>query len=677
MIEKKEKFNFVKFDKAKKLQIQKYECESIQPKYKKILSGISILLFIISYYMYYLSFETCKEGQFSCGKKVLWIKKKLTQAITSAILLSILIELIILKLLSKLHLIHLVIFYLIMYIYSHGLEFYDHGLYNLLGCLLVIICCNILFIPFNLLLILIRYQKKLFIIIYINFLVMLSFSYYYFISTRLDCKDWQKGLNNTYIENDVMKYGCQIKFPKTCLYKIGTYFVDFSKIYKIECKGEKKGRKKLLEFSKSPFINSTTKRFGFPINTKIPMCTEAQGNKNDTLTLCIQLNLLDMENQKLLNNLGKEMRPEIIVDFSNNTKGDLIIDLNYNETLSKQRKELEKNSNPLYENVLILYFDSVSRSTGIRKLKKTMKFIEKFMPYIGGYNELYPGENFHSFQFFKFHAFLQYTHGNYPKMFYGKDKSPDMIRITKYFKEKGFVTAFSNDFCQRESCSMPHKMSNEQICDHEYINCDPNQKKINSMIKRCLYDKINLDHQLEYGYQFWRKYNNNRKFLLVLSNDGHEGTLEVIKYSDEVIYNFLNNLFNEHLLKDTIIFILSDHGCPMPSTYYFNDFFYLERSLPMLYIISYDNNNLNYELQYKNISENQQKFITPYDVYNTLGHIIFNENYGKIKFKEKVKYDTPRTSKGESLFKKINPKLTPSNFRNMSKGACIKNKKKN
>ena len=340
MIEKIKNIQLIKFYIINKnLKNDKNESESYQSKCKKHFSYISILLFIISYYMYYLSFEPCKESQLSCSKKIMWITKKLTQAITCAIILSILIELMILKLISKLHLLHIAIYYVIMFIYSHGLEFYDHGLYNLIGIILIIISCIILFIPFNLLFLLIRYQKRLLIIIYIIFLIILSFSYYYFISSKINCKDWQKGLNNTYIENDVKKYGCQIQFPKTCYYKIGTYFVDLTKLYKIECKGEKKGRDKLLGFSKSPYINSNTQRFGFPINTKIPLCTEASNYFNRTLQLCNQLNLLDMDNKEILNNLGDEMRPEIIVDFSNNTKGKLIIDLNYNQTLSQQRKE--------------------------------------------------------------------------------------------------------------------------------------------------------------------------------------------------------------------------------------------------------------------------------------------------------------------------------------------------
>ena len=63
------------------------------------------------------------------------------------------------------------------------------------------------------------------------------------------------------------------------------------------------------------------------------------------------------------------------------------------------------------------------------------------------------------------------------------DKSENMTRITKYLKENGYITAFSNDMCLRDSCWMTHDMSKEEICDHKLILCDPNMKSINSMIK--------------------------------------------------------------------------------------------------------------------------------------------------------------------------------------------------
>ena len=97
----------------------------------------------------------------------------------------------------------------------------------------------------------------------------------------------------------------------------------------------------------------------------------------------------------------KLSRPEYIVDFSKDPLGELILNINYNETLSIERKKLEKNSVPYSENVLVLYVDSISRVNSIRQLKKTLNFFEQFMPYKGKHNEKFPEENFHSFQFLK------------------------------------------------------------------------------------------------------------------------------------------------------------------------------------------------------------------------------------------------------------------------------------
>lgn len=584
-------------------------------KLKYIISHCAFILFFLSYYLYYLALEKCMRGQYECGKKIRWIQKKLAQAIFSSIIIAILIEFMLLNLLTKIHLIHVFIFLSSFYIYSHGQEFYDHGLFNFLGHIIIIITTIILFLPFN-------------IIIY-------------------------------YIETN--------NFP---------YISSFQKYhFLIKCGSDLTGKEETLKFSDSPYINENTTRFGYPLTNKDPMCLNKPRKKNN-INVYVKKNILDMDNKQLLAN-EKNNIPEIIADFSKNKYGELIINVNYNDTLSKERKNLAKNSKPYTENILILYFDSVSRSNGLRQLKKTFKFIEKFMPYKGYFNKLYPNEKYHAFQFLKYHSFRFHTRGNYPKLFYGRKKGRNLVRITKYLKINGFVTGFSNDFCQLDSCYLPHNMSKEEISDHEFIICDANKKDINSMVKRCLYDKINIGHQLEYGIQFWRKYKNNRKFLLIVNNDGHEGTLEVLKYDDKYVYKFLNDLFNENLLKDSIVMILSDHGCPMPSLYYFNDFFKYDDALPMLYILSYDKGNLTYDEQYKHLIQNQQKLITAYDIYNTIGHLIYWNSYKKIKNKEKSHKDTPKTKFGKSIFTEIDSKRVPSDYKNMSKKVCIRIKNKN
>ena len=637
-------------------------------------SHAAYVFFPLSYFLYYLSLEKCFEGIFICSKKINWIYKKIFQAFFSAIITAILLEFILLKLIAKKHLIHVFIFLSCSYFYSHGQDFYDHGLFNILGYIIIVIITLIFIFPFKILIYLLNNRKKKLIFIYLTILIVLFFIYINLINSYLNCNDWHKGLNNTYIENDIKEFGCQIKFPKFCPYKIGSYFLDISKLRKVKCGKATTNKKKIMKYSISKYINQNTKRFGYPLTNKNPMCLK-RPNKKRSISLYVKKNLIDMDNIEILDKL-KENTPEIIADFSKSQLGELKINVNYNDTLSKERKKLEKYSKPYSENILILYYDSISRSNGLRHLKKTLKFIEKFMSYKGYSNKLFPKEKYHSFQFLKYHSFIFHTRANYPKMFYGCNKGKNMTRITKHFKKNGYVTAFSIDMCKLDSCYLPHDMSKEEISDHEYLICDPNKKGISYMMKRCLYDKINIAHQLEYGNQFWVKYKNNRKFLLIVNNDGHEGTLEVIKYDDEYSYKFLNNLFKKNLLKDSTVMIMSDHGCPIPSIYYFSNFFRYEENLPMLYVLSYDKKNLTYDEQYKFIYQNQQKLITAYDIYNTIGYLIFWNSYKKIKNKENSRTDTPKTKFGTSIFEEIDSKRTPSIYKGMRTNICITIKNK-
>ena len=116
---------------------------------------------------------------------------------------------------------------------------------------------------------------------------------------------------------------------------------------------------------------------------------------------------------------------------------------------------------------------------------------------------------------------------------------------------------------------------------------------------------------------------------------------------------------------------MSDHGCGMPSIYYLNDFFKIELNLPMLFIIINDRKNINYNKQYYNIQKNQQTLITGYDIYNTISHIIYGDNYSKILPKNNL-YDTPKSGKGKSLLEKINQKERhPKNYSKMTVSVCI------
>ena len=644
----------------------------------KILFYSIYTFFFLSYLLYYKSLEPCTQGEDRCNGMKYWIEIKIKEVIFSCLIMVILFELIIYKVISKLHLIHMIFNFILFYLYSHGLNFADHGLYNLRGYLILFIVLFIIFLPINVLIYFIKERNKKIIIFLhiIKFIFSLALCIIFYNIYTTNCNDWPKGLNNTLLDNSSKKYGCQIVFPKRCPYQLFKNFLDITKILGKECKKfHINTKKKLLKLSKSPYINAKVNHIGYPLTNKDLSYSRDFIDRKNIMRKCFLKNLVDLENKEVLNKYFKNKTPEVEVDFSNNKYGEMNINLNFNKTLSEERILYEINSTPYSNNIIILFIDSVSRVNSLRQLKKTLNFFEKFMLYNGVSKDKSSSEKFHSFQFFKYHSFLYYTKFNYPILFYGSARNKNIVLITKYLKENGYVTCFSNDICSKDNTRTKHNLTIEEVYDHQFIICDPNRENININTIRCLYGKQNIEHLYEYGDQFWRKYKDNRKFLLIVSNDGHEGTLEVIKYADNIIFNFINNLFNDNLLNNTSIILLSDHGSGMPSIYFPYDFYKIEEQLPMLYMIINDRKNISYEEQYKNIYDNQQTFITSYDIYNTIGNLIFGDKYNNIKIKTE-NHDTPKSRYGKSLFEKINQKIrSPKLFRHvgpMTEKVCIK-----
>ena len=581
--------------------------------YKFKYNFISLIFFCFSYYLYYKSLGRCFLGTDVCGREMTWIIKKVNQVAISGIISSILFFLIILNLISRLHIIHFLLIFCVFYKISNGVSFDDHGFYNFIGFISIFIIAFIILIIIKSFISLIIYYYKLHKISRLIFLLIL-FIIYFNITDPMNCNDWGKGLNETFLENEINKFGCQIYYPKICPYKILKYFQDLTKIYNINCSSISKNNKEIiLQNSKSPYINKNTTKFGFPLTNKGIIST-LDSFDDYVINNYVINNLFDVE--KDMNNITGY---ELVLDFSKTELGEYIINVKYNESLSKERKLLENKILPYSNNIIILYIDSVSRASSMRQLKKTLSFFETFISYNGGHNPKYPEQNFHSFQFFKYHSFLFQTSGNYPRIFYGnKLEDKNLVLLTKYFKENGYITNYNGDFCQRDNTRTFHNLTKSEVYDYQFLLCDPNKGDYKSPFKKCLHGKMNIEHLLNYSNQFWRKYKDNRKLSVTITNDGHEGTLEALKYIDSPLYDYLFGLYNDNLLKDSSIILLSDHGVLMPSFYNVYSFFRKELRLPMLYLIINDRKNFNYKDQYFHIQKNQQIFITAYDIYNTI-----------------------------------------------------------
>ena len=668
--------NFVNDDQNLIKEInKKRKSEMIITILKELILFVIIMISIIKYIQ---SLKTSDQDEKDFDMDPAFFMKLIYDCVLSAFWVTIALFLIEFKICKIYQLSIIIIVYLFFFIFFRGENLDGHGSYNTILFLLCLAFGQIIFLIifcFKLI-----FQRKRIIAILSIVIIILGFTIIYItnIKDKVRCKNWEYGFNNTKLNNDKSIYPCSIIIPNhNCYLNFLGPFFDFSK--SMSCSNRKEEEKTNLKLiSNSKYINENTKRIGFPITThKNNFILNIQKNSKNLYDE-IMKNLVDMDNKEQLDELGEKEKPEVVLDYTKNEYGDINININYDDELSKERKKLEEKTNPLYENIIFIFFDAISRNHFSRVYKKTSEFIEKFFKYEGANNEKDNFQKYHGFQFFKQHSFKDFTLGNNLPMFYGKPyyyKTTESI--TGELKDNGFVTCNVNGICNKEAFyydwQLKENMERNYIeFDHEMfaLNCDPNIFDVinphsiglgeSSVFRRCLYGKENVEYLFEYGIKFLEAYNNNRKYLRFSIQNGHELTGQVSKYVDKYLYDFLNYIFENNFLKNTTLILSSDHGLNILVLYklFQSQDQDIELNNPLLIIILSDKKDKSYEEQYENIYKNQQTFITTYDVYHTLKHIINGddipitinniENNGEI-------FEPQKHFLGASLFNYINP----------------------
>ena len=124
--------------------------------------------------------------------------------------------------------------------------------------------------------------------------------------------------------------------------------------------------------------------------------------------------------------------------------------------------------------------------------------------------------------------------------------------------------------------------------------------------------------------------------------------MELIQYLADPLYEFVKYFFDNNLLNDTFIFIASDHGNHMlgPWAVIRPQDYLIETTLATLFLIIPNNQKLYKNGLYDIVHKNQQTFVTPYDIHDTMIHIAYGT-------------DTPDPSayskRGSSLLVDIDP----------------------
>ena len=448
--------------------------------------------------------------------------------------------------------------------------------------------------------------KKLFkrvLYIIIPILVIFFICYMKYLSL-LRCDGYHTGLNGVKIDDDPDKYSCFYDYPKKCYIDILSPFMDYSRFIG-DCKTirDPKQQKKYFTYYllDEKFYENTT-RFGFPITTTEYYNLRTQDDIKH-FNRRVMGTVIDMDRyDRIPENYSKPLKPEVLLEFNKDNIGEITMEINKNEELAEERKNVGEMFKSKFDNVLFIFIDSLSREHFKRKLL-----------------------------------------------------------IIKYYKERGFVTGQSINLCSRELfVTMNNCLNRVEFSDFDHENvamfCDANYYNRDnpypflqggfSIIRRCLYGRDSFEYVLEYGTKFWEAYEDNKKFLRLAFIDAHERSEEVVKYLDEPLTQFLENLYNKNLLKNTAIFFVSDHGNGMYGFYrdINADDFFFENTLAFWFMIlsGYTDKD-----GIENLEENMQTLLTPYDIHDTLSDIVFDEVNMEVH---------TRNGLGESVFREINAK---------------------
>ena len=587
---------------------------------KKFLTGCFYCLFSASIYLYFESLAGCeKDSLEEClvdDRISNYVRAGIKLLVCCGIMAVILLIQILCKL-TKINYILMALPYLYFFINYKGVDLKNHGTYNRIAFLLITPCIMIYFYIYYYMFYSF-YKKKFIRATIILIIFILKFSTYFYFGT---CEKFYKGLGGVDIENDRTTDKCYFIRPNQCSMKFLDPFFDMVKL-KGPCTGRWNTKRRFMKYLPKNLENIN--HFYYPRIEHSPKEITFTGQIFDYVYEHIG---------GVKENPEEAKNAEVFLDFEND-KGKISINLKRNETLIEERRAIAKKNEVKFDNVYVFFFDSLSRNHFIKRLKKISKLLEETL-YSKKVKEGNNIENskfkkMNSFQFIKYENLQGATFTNMYPLFYGVPiGDPTGASITKFYKDKGFITGNTVNSCYRDLYHLDPKIVPAENFDHENIPlfCDTNlldknmfwayEQGENSIFRKCLYGKDSHEYMFEYMSQFLEAYKDERKLMRMCFLDSHEATQQVIKYLDDPLFNFLKLIYDKYYDEKTAIIFLSDHGGKLPGPYavLFLEEWKYEQELSVLFLVLPENNT-KYD---KNIVlKNEKRFLSDYDVYHTL-----------------------------------------------------------
>lgn len=321
-----------------------------------------------------------------------------------------------------------------------------------------------------------------------------------------------------------------------------------------------------------------------------------------------------------------------------------------------------------FYNVLMFGIDTVSRSSSVRNLKKTVKYLKDELGAFDFRGHMKTGDNTYPNFINIFTGLKDSGKEELPLKDQTKEFFDDVPFIWKDFAAQNYTTLFAEDLPFLSAFNLRKKGFKQSPVDHymrpywlawhdispmrdykngislDLINVDVLKKGLEQYL--CAGNVPNYVAHMQYVKRFFDTYRNERKFAIPFLVEISHNNQNILALADEAIYDFFVGLKSAGHLNNTVVIFFSDHGPKTGETFYTAR---MERSLPMLYIALPQKLKISYPNIVTNLARNTKKLTSQFDLYPTLKDILERRysSPGKLIKKDRIR--------GYSLFGPMPP----------------------
>lgn len=250
------------------------------------------------------------------------------------------------------------------------------------------------------------------------------------------CAGWEKGLGGAQIDNSNGE--CRIESPKYCELQIRRGMFDLNMLMK-KCsaspmKVDKSAWPKALQERKNVKRIGVSRVEHYPNSAK---CNEDKYMKK------VRSDWIDMDDPSISDETKSQI--EITIDLEDDDRHLINIDLKRNETRAQELKEIRKkileqdkvngNEDRIDHNVIVFYFDHLSRANFHRQLKKFSEWLGKFTSDKNAPLQIS--------EYFRYHTVSKTTLKGNDALFFGYNEmnnADGTQSVYEYFSRNGYVT---------------------------------------------------------------------------------------------------------------------------------------------------------------------------------------------------------------------------------------------